>query len=106
MESGELGVERWPWEGYTCVVVMPLISTSGDMSRLTSHNPTDLEERATTGLEGKRVLNSRRSSSSERSVPALLDGERWLAATEAVDRVSRPSPDPTSFSVRLLAKTC
>lgn len=58
VESSELGVERRPWEEYTWVVVMPLISTSGDISTLTFQNPTDLEERETTGLEGKRVSNT------------------------------------------------
>lgn len=58
VESSELGVERRPWEEYTWVVVMLLISTSGDISMLTFQNPTDLEERGMTGLEGKRVLNT------------------------------------------------
>lgn len=57
-ESSELGVERRPWEGYTWVVVVSPISTSGDISMLTFQNPTDLEEREMTGLEGKRVLNT------------------------------------------------
>lgn len=58
VESNELGVERRPWEECTWVVVVSPISTSGDISMLTFQNPTDLEERETTGLEGKRVLNT------------------------------------------------
>lgn len=58
VESSKLSVERWLWEGYTWVVAMPLTSTSGDTSVLAFHSPTDLEEKETTGLEGKRVLNS------------------------------------------------
>lgn len=58
VESSELSVERRLWGGYTRVVAMLLTSTSGDTSVLAFHSPTGLEEKETTGLEGKRVLNS------------------------------------------------
>ena len=56
--SSDTGTERWPWEGYTGVVITILISASAEIPVLLSEISTDREESGTIGLEGKSVLNS------------------------------------------------
>lgn len=92
---------RWPWGEYTCEVRTLLILLSTETATPVAEISMDGEERGTIGLEGKSVLNAGASSSnSGTSAMMLLRGEMLLASKRVRDRVSAPSPDPTS-SVRL-----
>lgn len=89
----DTGVERWPPARGTRVV--PTRPTPPSAAEL----PPEGEERATTGREGKSVLNgwgSSPNSNSEKSATPRLGGGTPLACGVVTDRVSAPSPEPTS----------